>query len=186
MQITHSLIRHSTRNFRTAKVPRSRRDQVASVALYGCKIHLQQLQQIRDILTAATDLDVNYTKPKYFLSTAGYTRIASFDSKGVADPSVEIQFWTKYQRLAGNECITGAYGIKGCFQRSMIRLRQLTSLIPSGETSSFRSNPLGLAEFCTFPEKIRSMWDVQKRSRKQRRQWKPESVRLRLYRNCRQ
>ena len=37
-----------------------------------------------------------------------------------------------------------------------------------------------------FPEKIRSMWDVQKRSRRQRRQWKPESVRLRLYRNCRQ
>ena len=42
-------------------------------------------------LTAATDLDVNYTKPKYFFDSRIYENRV-FDSKGVADPSVEIQF----------------------------------------------------------------------------------------------
>lgn len=66
-------------------------------------------------LTAATNLDVNYTKPKYFFDSRIYENRV-FDSKGVADPSVEIQFGPNIKDWAGNECITGAYGIKGCFR----------------------------------------------------------------------
>ena len=54
-------------------------------------------------LTSAADFDVKYTKPRYFFDKTIYENRV-FDSKGIADPNTEIQFWSKYQRLAGNVC----------------------------------------------------------------------------------
>ena len=55
-----------------------------------------------------TDLDVNYTKPKYFFDSRIYENRV-FDSKGVADPSVEIQFGPNIKDWLSNECITGIW-----------------------------------------------------------------------------
>ena len=105
-----------------------------------------QLRQIRDILTAATDVDVNFTKPKYHSSTSTIYANRVFDSKGVADPAVEIQFgpnikdWPAMSALPENMVLKVVSEIHD-------PVTTTDELIPSGETSSFRSNPLGLAEF---------------------------------------
>ena len=96
-------------------------------------------------LTAATDVDVDYTKPKYFFDGTIYANRV-FDSKGVADPSVEIQFgpnikdWPAMSALPQNMVLKVVSEIHD-------PVTTTDELIPSGETSSFRSNPLGLAEF---------------------------------------
>ena len=89
--------------------------------------------------------DVNYTKPEYFFDKTIYANRV-FDSKGVADPSVEIQFgpnikdWPAMSALPENMLLKVVSEIHD-------PVTTTDELIPSGETSSFRSNPLGLAEF---------------------------------------
>ena len=96
-------------------------------------------------LTAATDVDVDFSKPKYHFDSAIYANRV-FDSKGVADPSVEIQFgpnikdWPAMSALPENMVLKVVSEIHD-------PVTTTDELIPSGETSSFRSNPLGLAEF---------------------------------------
>ena len=91
---------------------------------------------------AATD---DYTKPKYFFDSRIYENRV-FDSKGVADPSVEIQFgpnikdWPAMSALPQNLLVKVVSEIHD-------PVTTTDELIPSGETSSYRSNPLGLAEF---------------------------------------
>ena len=99
----------------------------------------------KGFLTSAEEFDGNYTHQKYFFDKTIYeNRI--FDSKGVADPSVEIQFgpnikdWPKMPALADNLVLKVVSEIHD-------PVTTTDELIPSGETSSFRSNPLGLAEF---------------------------------------
>ncbi len=116
-------------------------------------------------MTAATDVDVNFSKPKYFFDKNIYANRV-FDSKGVADPSVEIQFgpnikdWPAMSALPENMVLKVVSEIHD-------PVTTTDELIPSGETS-FRSNPLGLAEFA-LSRKIRSTWAGQKRSRKRRK-----------------
>ena len=99
----------------------------------------------KGFLTAATDVDVNFSKPKYFFDKNIYANRV-FDSKGVADPSVEIQFgpnikdWPAMSALPENMVLKVVSEIHD-------PVTTTDELIPSGETSSFRSNPLGLAEF---------------------------------------
>jgi aconitate hydratase len=96
-------------------------------------------------LTAATDIDVDYTKPKYYFDKSIYENRV-FDSKGVADPEVEIHFgpnikdWPAMSALPQNLVLKVVSEIHD-------PVTTTDELIPSGETSSFRSNPLGLAEF---------------------------------------
>ncbi len=106
---------------------------------------LQQLQQIKGYLTAATDLDVNYTKPKYFFDSRIYENRV-FDSKGVADPSVEIQFGPNIKDWPAMSALPEHMVLK-VVSEIHDPVTTTDELIPSGETSSFRSNPLGLAEF---------------------------------------
>ena len=79
-------------------------------------------------------------------SNANIYKNRVFDSKGVADPSVEIQFgpnikdWPQMPALAENLILKVVSEIHD-------PVTTTDELIPSGETSSFRSNPLGLAEF---------------------------------------
>lgn len=137
-------IRHSTRNFPNREGSKVQNGQVASVALMDAR-SIAATAANKGYLTAATDVDVNFTKPKYFFDKTIYENRV-FDSKGVADPSVEIQFgpnikdWPKMSALPENLVLKVVSEIHD-------PVTTTDELIPSGETSSFRSNPLGLAEF---------------------------------------
>ena len=137
-------IRHSTRNFPNREGSKVTDGQIASVALMDAR-SIAATAANKGILTAATDIDVNFTKPKYFFDKSIYDNRV-FNGVGKADPSVEIKFgpnivdWPKMYPLTDNVLLKVV---------SMIHDPVTTTdeLIPSGETSSYRSNPLGLAEF---------------------------------------
>ena len=137
-------IRHSTRNFPNREGSKVQNGQISSVALMDAR-SIAATAANKGYLTAATEIDVNYSKPKYYFDKTIYENRV-FDSKGVADPSVEIQFgpnikdWPAMSALPENMVLKVVSEIHD-------PVTTTDELIPSGETSSFRSNPLGLAEF---------------------------------------
>ena len=137
-------IRHSTRNFPNREGSKVQNGQIASVALMDAR-SIAATAANKGYLTAATDVDVNFSKPKYFFDKTIYENRV-FDSHGVADPSVEIQMgpnikdWPKMVALTDNLILKVVSEIHD-------PVTTTEELIPSGETSSYRSNPLGLAEF---------------------------------------
>ncbi len=137
-------IRHSTRNFPNREGSKLQNGQISSVALMDAR-SIAATAANKGYLTAATDLDMEYTSPKYHFDSAIYANRV-FDSKGVADPSVEIKFgpnikdWPKMIALEENALLKVVSEIHD-------PVTTTDELIPSGETSSYRSNPLGLAEF---------------------------------------
>ena len=137
-------IRHSTRNFPNREGSKIQNGQVASVALMDAR-SIAATAANKGFLTAATDMDVEYTGPTYHFDKTIYENRV-FDSKGVADPEQEIQFgpnikdWPQMVELPENLIIKVVSEIHD-------PVTTTDELIPSGETSSFRSNPLGLAEF---------------------------------------
>lgn len=137
-------IRHSTRNFPNREGSKVQNGQVASVALMDAR-SIAATAANKGYLTSAADMDVDYTKPKYYFDKTIYENRV-FDSKGVADPSVEIQLgpnikdWPAMSALPENMVLKVVAEIHD-------PVTTTDELIPSGETSSFRSNPLGLAEY---------------------------------------
>ena len=137
-------IRHSTRNFPNREGSKVTNGQIASVALMDAR-SIAATAANKGYLTAATDVDVNFPKPKYFFDKNIYENRV-YNGVGKADPSVEIKFgpnivdWPEMFPLTDNVLLKTV---------SMIHDPVTTTdeLIPSGETSSYRSNPLGLAEF---------------------------------------
>ena len=137
-------IRHSTRNFPNREGSKVQNGQVASVALMDART-IAATAANKGILTSAADMDVNYTKPKYFFDKTIYENRV-FDSKGVADPSVEIQFGPNIKDWPAMSALPEHMVLK-VVSEIHDPVTTTDELIPSGETSSFRSNPLGLAEF---------------------------------------
>ena len=137
-------IRHSTRNFPNREGSKLQNGQIASVALMDAR-SIAATAANKGYLTPATDLDVEYTGRKYHFDSSIYANRV-FDTKGVADPSVEIKFgpnikdWPKMSALPENMILKVVSEIHD-------PVTTTDELIPSGETSSYRSNPLGLAEF---------------------------------------
>ena len=137
-------IRHSTRNFPNREGSKLQNGQIASVALMDAR-SIAATAANKGYLTPATDLDVEYTGRKSHFDSSIYANRV-FDSKGVADPSVEIKFgpnikdWPKMSALPENMILKVVSEIHD-------PVTTTDELIPSGETSSYRSNPLGLAEF---------------------------------------
>ena len=137
-------IRHSTRNFPNREGSKIQNGQISSVALMDAR-SIAATAANKGYLTAATDMDVNYTEPKYFFDASIYSNRV-FDSHGVADPDVEIKLgpnikdWPAMSALPQNMLLKVVSEIHD-------PVTTTDELIPSGETSSFRSNPLGLAEF---------------------------------------
>ncbi len=137
-------IRHSTRNFPNREGSKLQSGQIASVALMDAR-SIAATAANKGFLTAATELDVEFTGPKYFFDSTIYENRV-FDSKGVADPSVEIKLgpnikdWPAMCQLPENLILKVVSEIHD-------PVTTTDELIPSGETSSYRSNPLGLAEF---------------------------------------
>ena len=137
-------IRHSTRNFPNREGSKLQSGQIASVALMDAR-SIAATAANKGFLTPATDLDVQYKGQKYHFDSKIYANRV-FDSHGVADPSVEIKFgpnikdWPEMQPLPQNLLLKVVSEIHD-------PVTTTDELIPSGETSSYRSNPLGLAEF---------------------------------------
>ena len=137
-------IRHSTRNFPNREGSKIQNGQISSVALMDAR-SIAATAANKGFLTAATDFDKDYSNKKYFFDKTIYeTRV--YDSKGVAHPEQEIQFgpnikdWPQMEALGDNLLVKVVSEIHD-------PVTTTDELIPSGETSSFRSNPLGLAEF---------------------------------------
>jgi len=137
-------IRHSTRNFPNREGSKLQNGQIASVALMDAR-SIAATAANKGFLTSAENIDVSYKHPKYFFDSSIYANRV-FDSKGVADPETEIKFgpnikdWPAMSELPQNMVIKVVSEIHD-------PVTTTDELIPSGETSSFRSNPLGLAEF---------------------------------------
>lgn len=137
-------IRHSTRNFPNREGSKLQSGQIASVALMDAR-SIAATAANKGFLTPATAMDVEYTGQTYYFDEKIYANRV-FDSKGVADDSVEIKFgpnikdWPKMPALPENLLLKVVSEIHD-------PVTTTDELIPSGETSSYRSNPLGLAEF---------------------------------------
>ena len=137
-------IRHTTRNFPNREGSKIQNGQISSVALMDAR-SIAATAANKGFLTSAEEYTGGYTNPKYYFDKTIYENRV-FDSKGIADPSVKIQFgpnikdWPKMPALAENLILKVVSEIHD-------PVTTTDELIPSGETSSFRSNPLGLAEF---------------------------------------
>ncbi|MBQ6886015.1 MAG: hydratase [Lachnospiraceae bacterium] len=137
-------IRHSTRNFPNREGSKLQSGQISSVALMDAR-SIAATAANKGVLTPATDFDGEIGKYKYHFDTNIYANRV-FDSKGVADETVDIHFGPNIKD----------WPVMGALPENMV-LRVVSEihdpvtttdeLIPSGETSSYRSNPLGLAEF---------------------------------------
>ena len=137
-------IRHTTRNFPNREGSKIQNGQISSVALMDAR-SIAATAANQGFLTSAEEFDGSYSEHKYYFDKSIYENRV-FDSKGVADPSVEIQFgpnikdWPEMAALADNLILKVVSEIHD-------PVTTTDELIPSGETSSYRSNPLGLAEF---------------------------------------
>ena len=137
-------IRHSTRNFPNREGSKVQNGQISSVALMDAR-SIAATAANKGFLTPATEFAGEYRHPQYFFDKTIYENRV-FDSHGVADPATEIQFgpnikdWPEMPALADNLVLKVVSEIHD-------PVTTTDELIPSGETSSYRSNPLGLAEF---------------------------------------
>ena len=155
-------IRHSTRNFPNREGSKLQNGQISSGALMDTR-SIAATAANKGYLTAATDVDVEFKGRKYHFDKSIYENRV-FDSHGIADPDTEIQFgpnikdWPEMVALTDNLLLKVVSEIHD-------PVTTTDELIPSGETSSYRSNPLGLAEFALSrkdPEYVGKAKEVQK------------------------
>ena len=137
-------IRHSTRNFPNREGSKVTSGQIASVALMDAR-SIAATAANKGYLTAADTFEGEFTNPKYFFDKTIYENRV-YNGVGKADPSVPVKFgpnikdWPKMSPLTDNVLLQVVSVIHD-------PVTTTDELIPSGETSSYRSNPLGLAEF---------------------------------------
>ena len=137
-------IRHSTRNFPNREGSKVTNGQIASVALMDAR-SIAATAANKGYLTSAMDIDAGFSKPKYFFDSTIYDNRV-YNGVGNPKPETEIKFgpnikdWPVMSALTDNMVLKVVSEIHD-------PVTTTDELIPSGETSSFRSNPLGLAEF---------------------------------------
>lgn len=155
-------IRHSTRNFPNREGSKITNGQIASVALMDAR-SIAATAANKGYLIPATEVDVNFTKPKYYFDKSIYKNRV-YDGVGKADSSVKIKFgpnivdWPKMSALTDNLLLKVVSVIHDTVTTT-------DELIPSGETSSYRSNPLALAEFTLSrkdPQYVKKAKEIQK------------------------
>lgn len=155
-------IRHSTRNFPNREGSKITNGQIASVALMDAR-SIAATAANKGYLIPATEVDVNFTKPKYYFDKSIYKNRV-YDGVGKADSSVKIKFgpnivdWPKMSALTDNLLLKVVSVIHDSVTTT-------DELIPSGETSSYRSNPLALAEFTLSrkdPQYVKKAKEIQK------------------------
>ena len=137
-------IRHSTRNFPNREGSKPGEGQLSAVALMDAR-SIAATSLNGGLLTAATDIDVDFTKPKYFFDKTIYDKRCYYGA-GKPDADAELKFgpnitdWPEMSTLTEDLLLKVVAEIHD-------DVTTTDELIPSGETSSFRSNPLRLAEF---------------------------------------
>lgn len=155
-------IRHSTRNFPNREGSKLQNGQISSVALMDAR-SIAATAANQGILTPATEFDGEIGRYKYHFDSNIYANRV-FDSHGVADPDAEIVLgpnikdWPEMGALPENLVLRVVSEIHD-------PVTTTDELIPSGETSSYRSNPLGLAEFALSrkdPAYVGRAKDIQK------------------------
>ncbi len=154
-------IRHSTRNFPNREGSKLQSGQISSVALMDAR-SIAATAANQGVLTPATEFDGTLNRYRYYFDAQIYENRV-FDSQGKADQSVEIQLgpnikdWPEMTALPQHLVLQVAAEIHD-------PVTTTDELIPSGETSSYRSNPLGLAEFTLsrkVPEYVGRAKDIQ-------------------------
>ena len=137
-------IRHTTRNFPNREGSKPGEGQMSGVALMDARsIAATAINGGR--LTAATEIDVDYTTPKYFFDKSVYDKRV-YNGYGHAEPEHELKMgpnikdWPEQPALSEDLLLQVVSYITD-------PVTTTDELIPSGETSSYRSNPLRLAEF---------------------------------------
>jgi aconitate hydratase len=155
-------IRHSTRNFPNREGSKPQNGQIASVALMDAR-SIAATAAAGGILTPATKIDADIPVYGYHYDGSIYEKRV-FDSHGVPDPSVQLRLgpnikdWPAMRALPENLILQVIAEIHD-------PVTTTDELIPSGETSSYRSNPLGLAEFTLsrkVPEYVARAKEIQK------------------------
>jgi len=137
-------IRHVTRNFPNREGSKPNDGQIASVALMDAR-SIAATAINGGKITAATDIDVKYGKYKFFFDKGIYDKRV-YNGVGNPKPQTELKFgpnikdWPKMPALPENLLLKVVTFITDSVTTT-------DELIPSGETSSYRSNPLKLAEF---------------------------------------
>jgi aconitate hydratase len=169
-------IRHSTRNFPNREGSKLQNGQISSVALMDAR-SIAATAAFAGHLTSAADLDIPLGKYKYHFDSKIYAN-RIFDAVGKADPTASIHFgpgirdWPAMVPLTENLLLKVVAEIHD-------PVTTTDELIPSGETSSYRSNPLGLAEYTLsrkVPEYVGLAKEVQRAERARVEGQSPESV----------
>ncbi|MDD4772328.1 MAG: hydratase [Eubacteriales bacterium] len=137
-------VRHSTRNFPNREGSRPSSGQSAGVALMDAR-SIAATAANGGLLTSAAELDIQYDIPEYVYDDSSY-RGRVYRGFGRPDPHTEVRYgpnitdWPVMPALADNLLLNVASVLHD-------PVTTTDELIPSGETSSYRSNPLKLAEF---------------------------------------
>ncbi|MBO5883547.1 MAG: hydratase [Clostridia bacterium] len=137
-------LRHTTRNFPNREGSKPGEGQLSGVALMDAR-SIAATARNGGIITAATDVEYEHTPHEYYYDRGVYEKRVYF-GYGKADASEELIFgpnitdWPAQYELADNLLVKLAAVIRD-------PVTTTDELIPSGETSSYRSNPLRLAEF---------------------------------------
>lgn len=136
-------IRHTTRNFESREGSKPANGQIASVALMDAR-SIAATAMNGGILTSAMDLEYDNEIPKFCYDSSIYQNRCY---NGVAKPTEgdlvygpNIKDWPEVIHLTDNVLLKMTAVIND-------PVTTTDELIPSGETSSYRSNPLKLAEF---------------------------------------
>lgn len=140
-------IRHTTRNFPNREGSKPDEGQMAAAALMDSR-SIAATAANGGILTAATELDVEYTEPVYEFDGGIYEKRV-YNGWGKPEPEHELKFGPNIKDWPAMPFMSDDMLVKIC---SYIDDPVTTTdeLIPSGETSSYRSNPERLSEFALF------------------------------------
>ena len=137
-------IRHATRNFANREGSKPSDGQISSVALMDAR-SIAATAANSGVLTAATDISYDITPRSYRYDGAVYDK-RCYDGFGKPNPSVDLRLgpniadWPRFARLEDDMLIQLCAVIRD-------EVTTTDELIPSGETSSYRSNPIALSEF---------------------------------------
>ncbi len=137
-------IRHTTRNFPNREGSKPGEGQMSAVALMDAR-SIAATAANGGRLTAATDIEVAYTEPEYRYDAGIYEKRV-YSGWGHAEPDTELKFGPNIKDWPEMPALTDDLLVKLCAYITD-PVTTTDELIPSGETSSYRSNPERLSEF---------------------------------------
>ena len=137
-------IRHATRNFPNREGSKPGAGQLSAVALMDAR-SIAATAANGGILTSAEKYADNYEAPEYKYDDSSY-RARIYNGFGKAEPEDKLIYGPNIKDWPEQEALAQNILLRVC-SKIMDKVTTTDELIPSGETSSYRSNPLGLAEF---------------------------------------